>query len=142
LTVRIDPLYHWSPRKYRKGIIRRGLLPTCPTATTLSFADLLEAYGPGKQATHYEVEDDVVSFKAVCLGVSPAHAWLLSGACDFRPGSRWDLWQVRLDDEDKVFPDPHLGAQVYEIRVGNRIPKSRVWHVGTRVQGPQRWSHA
>lgn len=142
MSLPYGPLYHWSPRRCRASIIRRGLRPTCPTSTTISFADLFDSYTPGKQGTHYEVEDEVVSFQAVCLGMTPSHAWNLSGACDFRPGARWDLWQVVLDEGDLVFPQPLIGYRQEEIRVGNRIPKSRVWHVGTRVIGPQRWSHA
>lgn len=106
----LPALYHWSPREKRKGIQRRGLLPRCPTA--------------GRH-------DD--SFLAVCLSASPSCAWSLSGQITGEPGQLWDLWMVRLTDADEVHVLPGWGPVVQEIRVGNPIPKSRLWWVGERL---------
>lgn len=109
-------LFHWSPVSCRGNINHRGLSPTCPTA-----------------------DQTGGSFKAVCLGTSPSHAWSLSGAVVGVDGSEWDLWQVTLSDGDQVHPLPFFGHRLQEIRVANRIPKSQVWHVATRqVRGRRR----
>lgn len=57
-------------------------------------------------------------------------------------GETWDLWEVELDVGDEVHYVPHFGGGLSEVRVANPIPKRRVWHVGTRVVGAQRMSHA
>lgn len=49
------------------------------------------------------------------------------------PGETWDLWQVRLADEDEVHILPEWGRWLREVRVANRIPKRRLWWVGERT---------
>lgn len=110
MSLVLPVLYHWSPSKHRAAIIRRGLRPTCPTATRFDDSTL-----------------------AVCLGTSPSHAWSLSGAVFGEKGEEWDLWQVTLDEGDEVHPLPFFGHRLDEIRVANRIPKRRLWLVGTRA---------
>lgn len=74
----------------------------------------------------------------MCFSRSPSLAWALSA--DFSgKKSKWDLWQVWSDhvgewetlpyDDDnknKRYPFPK------EHRVYHRIPKSKIWFVGTR----------
>lgn len=126
-----DLLYHWSPAKCRRAINRHGLRPSTPTTAAMSFAHLIDSYS--KAQIHYEIEDELVCFKAICFSFDPAKAWALSGACDPRPGSRWDLWMARISEDDIVYPEPSLGFRMQEVRVANRIPKNRVWHVGLRI---------
>lgn len=109
MSLVLPVFYHWSPTENRPRINRYGLRPTCPTAGRF---------------------DD--TFKAVCLGTSPSHAWSLSGAVFAERGQSWDLWQVTLDVDDEVHPLPFTGYRLEEVRVANRIPKSRVWYVATR----------
>ena len=45
------------------------------------------------------------------------------------------MWQVRLDDNDMTFVRAEFGGRIQEVRVGNRIPKSRVTFLGTRPAG-------
>lgn len=110
MSLVLPVFYHWSRTANRTRIQRTGLRPTTPTAGRF---------------------DD--TFKAVCLGTSPSHAWSLSGAIFGERGESWDLWQVTLDDGDEVHPLPILGYRLEEVRVANRIPKSRVWYVAARV---------
>lgn len=84
---------------------------------------------PGYNAKEY---DEEASNLAVCLGTSPSHAWSLSGGIWADRESEWDLWQVSLDANDEVHPLPFFGNRLEEVRVANRIPKSRVWYVATR----------
>ena len=121
MSLVLPVLYHWSPERCRKGIEKRGLRPTCPTAG---------AYTPEGWVAE---DDDALTFNAVCLGTSPSHAWSLSGDLIAGYGETWDLWQVALDDDDAVHPLPFHGWRLDEIRVANRIPKSRVWFVGSRT---------
>jgi hypothetical protein len=110
----LPALFHWSPTDRRKQIIRYGLRPGCrPTI------------GTAKTVTDGR--------HMICLGTTPSAAWGLSGAmpwaCDV---DGWDLWQLQLVDTDEVHINPMGGCVVEEVRVANRIPKSRIWWVGSR----------
>lgn len=135
MSIVLPVLYHWSPEHCRAGIVRRGLTPRCETAVE-RFGS--RGLGERKVLPHEGFE----TVKAVCLGTSPSHAWSLCGALWGQRGETWDLWQIALDDGDECIAMPWEGFRLGEIRVANRIPKSRVWHVGSRTIGPQRWSAA
>lgn len=122
MSLVLPCFYHWSPVDRRKNIIKRGLRPTCPTATILS---------PPLPGGARVIDPDATVY-AVCLGTTPSHAWSLSGALYAKKGAQFDLWQVSLDEADEVHPLPFYGNRLSEVRVANRIPKSRVWHVATR----------
>jgi hypothetical protein len=105
----LPALFHWSPRDRRARIVHDGLVP-------------------GRRATVSSGE-----MPYVCLSPTPSSAWGLSGMGFAEPGSVWDLWQVRLDDDDQVTVPPHWGRWIREVRVHNRIHKRRVWWVGERT---------
>ena len=111
--MRIGPLYHWSPRDRKKQIIRHGLRPS-QRVTTNSGEE-------GYRAAH------------VCLSPSPAVAWSLSGGTGWTGIEQWDLWQVELGQMDMVDVQQSWGGNITEVRVRNRIPKSRLWWVGERI---------
>lgn len=113
--MQVGPIFHWSPRDRRPGILRRGLLPL-QRATCTSDPDADEFRQP-----------------MVCLSSSPHTAWRYSGGIFGRTGQTWDLWQVRLVDDDALHTVPCWGSRVDEFRVANRIPKSRLWWVGERT---------
>lgn len=115
MSLTLPNLYHWSPKERRTAINRGGLKPSCPTADTRS-------------------NDAGPPVLMVCLGASPSQAWSLSGDVFGTEGEDWDLWQVAISDEDEVHPLPNWGYRLNEIRVANRIPKSRIWRVGTRTK--------
>ena len=122
------PLFHWSPPAARKGIVRRGLRATCPTAVPYVLPE-----EPMKPGHHWIDQDELPSVNCVCLGTSPMHAWALSGDISGVRGETWDLWEVRLDEQDRVYPHPEVGMSLGEVRVGNAIPKSRVLWVAERT---------
>ncbi|OZF47553.1 hypothetical protein CH292_19200 [Rhodococcus sp. 14-2470-1a] len=63
----------------------------------------------------------------VCLSPDPATAWAYSHGAWRTPGT-FDLWQLWLADEDEVHVLPQWGHRIVEVRVHNRIKKSRlVW---------------
>lgn len=97
----IPPLYHWSPSRNRTSIRREGLRPTCPHMGRLT----------------------------VCLGISPAEAWALSGAHRPEEGP-WDLWQVHVADTP-VFKSPHWGRYA-ELRIPRQIDPVGLVYVGSR----------
>lgn len=105
----LHPLFHWSPRERRAGIIRRGLRVNSRPAV------------------------DSQPWDRICASLSPSHAWVHSGGLVGHRGSEWDLWQVQLDHEDHVDILPMFGNVIGEIRIHNDIPKSRLWLVGTRT---------
>ena len=123
MSLVLPVLFHWSPTRHRKSITRLGLRPSTARASAFRPSDDDEAVG------------------AVCLGTSPSHAWSLSGAIFGEVGDEWDCWQVALDDGDAVYPLPFYGNRLKEVRVANRIPKSRVWLVGSRTMA-SRWGAA
>jgi hypothetical protein len=115
--VLIEVLYHWSPRERRRNIENRGLLP-------------------GRRNVLFDEETDPAyrAFRqpAVCLAPTPSSAWGVSGMAFGRKGGTWDLWQVSLDPADEVEVRRIDGRRIMEVRVHNRIPKSRVWWVASR----------
>ena len=135
MALQIPSLYHWSPADRRERIAKRGLRPSTPTLIE-RFAE--EGDGPWMLRPSRGVD----TVKAVCLGTTPSHAWSLCGAIWGEQGETWDLWQVELDSSDLVKPMDGHGNTFEELRVLNAIPKSRVWHVGSRTIGRQRWSCA
>lgn len=127
LPLHLPPLYHWSAPRARAGIVRRGLRPSCATS-----ASMLPVNPETHVGLHFDEDDEVWLFEAVCLGTSPIHAWALSGDISAQQGEVWDLWEVRLDEDDLVFPHSFRGPALDEIRVANPIPKSRVTWVAER----------
>lgn len=126
MTLLILTGYHWSPVACRAKIRRRGLRPATETAVWTRPV-------PAGTRGHFYEEDGAETVLAVCLGTTPSTAWALSGAITADRGSEWDLWEVELAEEDEVHFRPEAGGRLDELRVVNRIPKSRVWHVGVRT---------
>ncbi len=121
MSLHLPALYHWSPTDRRKQIIRRGLVPgSRPTVSTVSTVGGADESGSGRHM--------------VCLGPDPATAWSYSGGLPWLKGTlSWDLWQVHITDGDEVHVMPFWGRGLMEIRVANRIPKSRLIYLGTRT---------
>lgn len=138
MTLTLPLLYHWSPTSVREKIIRRGLLPRTLAArfivTTHDNEGKLQETPP--PLTHQTTWVEGVEDYSVCLAATPWDGWVLSGAISGEPGESWDLWQVVLDDEDEVQVRDLRGPNWDEVRVFNRIPKSRVWYVASRVVSP------
>lgn len=112
MTVPLPVLYHWSPSERRELIREEGLRP----------------YRAARD------REEKLRPPYVCLDTSPSSGWNLSGALeDEEPEIEiWDLWQVRLSDDDKIRIRADLGACIREIKVYTPIPPDRVWFVGTR----------
>jgi hypothetical protein len=124
----LPPMYHWSPRSRRGAILGRGLVPN--RRFTMSALDPKNLAKECKECGSPGWVDEV------CLAPSPQVAWQLSGALKIHgPGDElvWDLWQVALAGDDEVHVLANWGPYVAEVRVRNRIPKSRVWLVGERT---------
>jgi hypothetical protein len=136
MSAPLHAVYHWSPTSRRKSIVRSGLLPRTPT--------LVEIFGEPQGPRLLEPSDGFDTAKGICLGTSPSHAWSQCGAIWGEKGEVWDLWQVLLKNSDQTqfMSNPHDGSRLGEIRVINRIPKSRLWHVGSRTVGTRKWLHA
>lgn len=125
----LGPLYHWSPRDRLKSITRQGLMPgkrnvSGPVwnGTTDNLNDANEDVGAGEFLQ-----------LAVCFSTSPALAWKYSHGA-WKSAGTFDLWQVELIPSDEVHILPMWGGRIVEVRVRNRIPKSRLVWVGERTQ--------
>lgn len=122
MSSNLGPMYHWSPRDRIKGIKRLGLVPGKRNVA-----------GP----TYHDPEDpDMGEFvqPGVCLSPDPATAWAYSHGA-WRSTGVFDLWQLSLVSTDEVHILPQWGARIVEVRVHNRIPKSRIVWVGEREVG-------
>ena len=126
--MNLGPLYHWSPRDRRGSILRLGLVP-----------GKRNFKGPIYHGTPDNVNDRNEDLGAgeflrpsVCFATSPLTAWDYSHGC-WKSVGTFDLWQVVLVDADEVHINPQWGARIIEVRVHNRIPKSRLAWVGERT---------
>lgn len=117
MSTNLGPLYHWSPRDRHNSIIRLGLVP-------------------GKKKHPYVNEvtgkDEVYIQDSVSFSPDPATAWNYSHGC-WKSVGEFDLWQTFLIPTDEVHILPIWGSTVTEIRVKNRIAKSRLIWIGERT---------
>lgn len=106
------PLYHWSPTRHRKQIIRHGLLPGRRAVTHAS---------PAWRAPY------------LCFGDTAGWAWDLSGAQRSAPSGSWDLWETRIRDltDPKILPVDSVNG-IHEVRTMHRVYKRHLWLVATR----------
>jgi hypothetical protein len=110
-------LYHWSPVARRKGILHDGLCP----GKRGQLADWNPPY--------------------VCFCRFPNTAWALS-ATHSGKAARWDLWATWSDNASPYTTmnngvNPKAKWWMTEYRCHHRIPKSKIWHVGTRTFKPR-----
>lgn len=134
MTSHLGPLYHWSPRDRLSSIKRLGLVPgkrgvTGPVwhgnATNQNISPN-EDIGEGEWLAPY-----------VCFSPTPVRAWEYSHGA-WRSEGTFDLWSVVLTETDEVHINPQWGAHIIEVRVHNRIPKSRLVWVGERTVEPRK----
>ncbi|WP_032376707.1 hypothetical protein [Rhodococcoides fascians] len=113
----LPDLFHWSPTSRRKGIIRSGLLPEAKNSDGGEYGGITD----GRPMN--------------CMSGDPATAWryLPHTKEQIAEHASWDLWQVHLAESDEVHVLPVWGRHLHEIRVANRIPKSRLTLLATRV---------
>ena len=106
------PLYHWSPRKNRKQILRYGIR--------------VGMWSP----------DRVWKPPCSCWADNPKLAWELSGY--FRPEIlQWDLWMTWSDVPKGVelqidYSPNKPGHYVKEYRIYERIYKKDLVYIGSR----------
>lgn len=121
MTTELGPLYHWSPRERRKSIDRLGLVPG-----KKNFA------GYGDYTNSVTGEDEVYLQPSLSFSTTPATAWNYSHGV-WKTAGTFDLWEVYLLPEDEVHINPMWGSRIIEVRVHNRIMKSRLVWVGERT---------
>ena len=105
-------LYHLSPVSRRKAILKDGL---CPRKVSVN----------GDWRAPY-----------ICFCKFPNTAWALSATHSGKKGN-WDLWCVWSDvaipyETRNSAHNPRVTWWFTEYRCFHRIPKSKIWHVGTR----------
>lgn len=103
-------LYHWSPRSRRESILKQGL---CPNKLS---------------------KDKEWRPPYICFSASPSLSWGLSGSMSDIYGE-WDLWMVYSSSLTK-YKTSNNGNREY--RVYERIPKRKVWYVGSRIRNPRK----
>jgi hypothetical protein len=77
--------------------------------------------------------EGLVRYGYVCMSPDPQLAWRLSGDMDWtKEQELWDLWQIRVADDDELHYRSDFGPHLVEIRAYTPIPPDRIWLVGTR----------
>jgi hypothetical protein len=107
------PLYHWSPRRNRGSILRRGI-----DINRLS-------------------PDRVWRPPCSCWASNPELAWVLSGKLHAADHKQWDLWMTWSDvpkgmEEIVDYYRNSDKSYVKEYRIYERVYKRDLWYVGTR----------
>lgn len=127
MSTSVGPLYHWSPRARLNGIKRLGLMPGQRNISGPVY------HGVNDDGSRIEDDDGSVEFRQqmVCFSPDPATAWRYSHGAWGSKG-KFDLWQVELIPSDEVHILPNWGGEIVEVRVNNRIKKSRLTWVGER----------
>lgn len=123
----LGALYHWSPRDRLSGIKRLGLVPG-----RRNHHGPVYHWDDEGQESKNEYRQDSISFST-----SPSLAWDYSHGAWGSSGT-FDLWEVHLLPEDEVHVQPMWGDRIVEVRVRNRIKKSRLIWVGERVVYPRK----
>jgi len=120
MSTSIGPVYHWSPRNRLARIKHLGLAPGMPSSRA-----------PKEPSEDADVRDSW-KWRApyICFSTTPATAW--NYALVTR-GVTYDLWEVYLESGDEVVVLPMWGDRIQEVRVFNRILKSRLHFVGERT---------
>lgn len=109
MTVRLSPLFHWSPAERHESIRRHGLRAGMPATVA------------GSPQRH------------ICAGVCPQRAWAISGAMDFVSDiETWDLWLIHIATTDELHVRPDYGPDIDEIMIKTAVPPDRLWWVGRR----------
>lgn len=128
MSSSLGPLYHWSPRERLNGIKRLGLMPGKRNISGPVY------HGTNPDGSTIVDDDGVAEFlqRGVCFSATPARAWDYSHGA-WRTKGTFDLWMVELESSDEVHILPQWGGTIVEVRVHNRIPKSRLVWVGERT---------
>lgn len=128
MSTTLGPLYHWSPRDRLKSIKRYGLLP-----------GKRSPLGPHFHGTPDNPNTDNVDLGEgewlapwICTATSPVRAWDYSHGA-WRSVGTFDLWSIVIDPTDEIHFQPIWGKEIIEVRIHNRIPKSRLIWVGERT---------
>jgi hypothetical protein len=110
MSVHLGTLYHWSPKRRRESILENGLKV------------MQEAHGTE------------AAFPWVCCGTTPSSAWgLLPGSLKTNEAVM-DLWQVQVEDEDKLDILTWSAPMIREVRIQHGLPVDRLWWVAEREQ--------
>jgi hypothetical protein len=125
MSTELGPLYHWSPRERLSSIKRLGLMPRRRNHHD-HYAEYINSV-TGKSEVYRQ---DSVSFST-----TPATAWMYSHGA-WKSVGTFDLWEVYLLPSDEVHVSPMWGDRIIEVRVRNRIKKSRLVWVGERTVAP------
>lgn len=119
--VALGPLFHWSPRDRRASIDRLGLVPGRRNVAGPIWHSADGDRSLGEYRADY-----------VCFSLDPVTAWAYSHGV-WKSTGTFDLWQVWLEPTDEVHVLPMWGDRIVEVRVRNRVKKSRLRWVGERT---------
>jgi len=113
--VQLPPffIYHWAPVSRRASIQKNGLVP-------------------GKKSRDGSFRPDYI-----CYSDSPSMAWAYSAAFS-DVEEEWDLWMTRGHNcSDLHIRDDMVGGRPAEWRSRQRVPKRKLWWVGSRWRTPK-----
>lgn len=110
MSIHLGTLYHWSPKENREQILQDGL------------SVMEEAHGVDE------------AFPWVCCATTPSSAWGLLPDALRTNEVIMDLWQVQVEEGDKLEILTWSTPMVREVRMQHGLPADRVWWVAERKQ--------
>ncbi len=108
MSIHVGTLFHWSPTRNRRSILKSGLIVSHKRSRLAS--EFVAPY--------------------ICLATTPSSGWALIGEPEQE--GFWDLWQVQVREGDQLTIRGDYAPMVREVRVHNGLPVDRVWLVGSR----------
>lgn len=109
MAERLGAMYHWSPKRHRRSILRDGL------------------------KVMSESERGIPEFPWICLAPTPSAAWgYLPASMTSEDNLPLDLWMVRLGDYTRTQIITTDGPNICEVRAFQSIPPDRIWWVAER----------
>jgi len=114
MSLHLGTLYHWSPRANREEILRDGLRV------------MEEVNGTS------EDNAEEVRFPWICCATTPSSAWGLLPRTLRRNPVVLDLWQVQVEEGDRLDIRPGHAPMIREVRIEHGLSADRVWWVGER----------
>ena len=132
MSTELGPLYHWSPRERLVSIKRLGLVPG-----RRNHVFGRQPHGRDENGKAIRDENGSTEYRqdSVSFATTPSTAWGYSHGA-WKSTGVFDLWEVYLVQKDEVHISPNWGGRIIEVRVKNRIHKSRLIWVGERTINP------
>jgi hypothetical protein len=117
--MKLNKVYHWSPTKNRKSILRSGL-------------KILSSQI--KYINNITKKDEIWNCPYICTSLNPRTAYTYVYPMFYNDGEMpsMDLYEIDLIDTDEIILRNDNTVEIIEVRISNSIPADRVHYIATR----------